>query len=88
MPNAAADKEARMQKLFEQIKMLLIVKMLKEDGFPIEIIPNLFIGSMGAAFSKDNLFICDTLSFTLRSDQAHPDGVRVEEASLHRSFQL
>jgi hypothetical protein len=51
----AADKEARMNRLLEQIKLMLIVKMLKEDGHPIEVIPNLYIGSMGGAFSKDNL---------------------------------
>lgn len=28
------------------------MKMIKEDNQPIEIIPNLYIGSMGAAFSK------------------------------------
>jgi len=38
--------------------------MLKEDGFPIEVVPHLYIGSMGTAFSKDNLI--KGMSMTLR----------------------
>lgn len=47
--------EAKLKIIFEKIKLMFIVKMLKEDGHPNEVIPNLYIGSMGTAYSKDNL---------------------------------
>ena len=37
------------------IKALTALKMSKEDGQPAEVIPNLYIGSIGAAMSKDTL---------------------------------
>ena len=31
------------------------MKLMKEDSIPSEIIPGLFLGSIGAAFTKDSL---------------------------------
>ncbi|KAM3132576.1 hypothetical protein pb186bvf_015389 [Paramecium bursaria] len=45
----------RVQKLVEKIKIYILVKQLKEDGDPIEIIPHLYIGCMGAALNKKKL---------------------------------
>lgn len=41
--------------MLTQIKMLFTMKYLKTDFMPAEIRPNLFIGSIGAAFSKKTL---------------------------------
>lgn len=44
-----------MKKLMERIKIMLVMKQLKEDNLPIEIIPNLYIGCLGSAFNKKKL---------------------------------
>ena len=44
-----------MKKIMEQIKLIMVVKLLKDDGKPVEVIPNLYIGSIGTAYSKENL---------------------------------
>lgn len=41
--------------LFSKIIVILAGKYTKTDPFPIEVIDNLFIGSIGAALSKENL---------------------------------
>jgi hypothetical protein len=41
--------------LFLAIKALSAMKMTKTDRIPSEIIPNLFLGSIGAAFNKESL---------------------------------
>lgn len=41
--------------VLSQVKNCLIAKYLKEDNLPIEVIENLYIGSVGVAFSKQNL---------------------------------
>lgn len=43
------------KKIMERIKILLIMRQLKDDNTPIEIIPNLFIGCLGAALNKKKL---------------------------------
>ena len=44
-----------MDKLFIQIKALVALKLTQEDSEPSEIIPNLYLGSIGAALSKKTL---------------------------------
>lgn len=38
-----------------QVKALFIIQKKKKDGIPIEVIPNLYIGSVGAAFNRSEL---------------------------------
>lgn len=38
-----------------QIKALFIIQKKKKDGIPVEVIPNLYIGSVGAAFNRSEL---------------------------------
>lgn len=38
-----------------QVKLLMVVRMLKEDATPIEIMDHLFIGSIAAAYAKEAL---------------------------------
>jgi hypothetical protein len=49
------------QHLMERIKIIFVMKYLKTDYQPAEIRPNLFLGSIGAAFSKKTL---DSLGIT------------------------
>lgn len=37
------------------MKALTAMKLVKEDGMPGAVFPDLFIGSVGAAYNKDNL---------------------------------
>jgi hypothetical protein len=39
----------------EKIKIFLVMKQLKEDSAPAEIIPNLFLGCLGCALNKKKL---------------------------------
>ena len=41
--------------LFTKLTIIFAAKYIKEDNMPIEVIDNLYIGSIGAALSKDNL---------------------------------
>lgn len=41
--------------LFTKLTIIFAGKYIKEDNMPIEVIENLYIGSIGAALSKDNL---------------------------------
>lgn len=47
--------EERKNKIIKQVKMLLALKFKKDDPIPAEIIPGLFIGSIGAALNQDYL---------------------------------
>lgn len=53
--NKTEEENQKMKKIMEQIKLIMIVKLLKDDGKPVEVIPNLYIGSIGTAYSKENL---------------------------------
>ena len=37
------------------IKAMIAMKLKKEDNIPSEIIPNVFLGSVGCAFDKETL---------------------------------
>ena len=37
------------------LQVLTAIKMKKKDGIPAEIIPNLYLGSVGAFMNKDKL---------------------------------
>jgi hypothetical protein len=41
--------------LYLAIKAMSAMRMTREDTIPAEIIPNLFLGSIGAAFNKKTL---------------------------------
>jgi hypothetical protein len=41
--------------LFLAIKAMSAMKMTKDDSVPAEIIPGLYLGSIGAAFNKESL---------------------------------
>ncbi|CAD8107940.1 unnamed protein product [Paramecium sonneborni] len=43
------------QNLMDKIKIILIMRQLKEDSIPIEIIPNLYLGCLGCALNKKKL---------------------------------
>ncbi|CAK94672.1 unnamed protein product (macronuclear) [Paramecium tetraurelia] len=43
------------QNLMDKIKIFLIMRQLKEDSIPIEIIPNLYLGCLGCALNKKKL---------------------------------
>ncbi|CDW90467.1 dual specificity protein phosphatase 1 isoform 2 [Stylonychia lemnae] len=45
----------RIQKLMLAIKAMTAMKLTREDNVAAEIIPNLFLGSVGVAFNKDSL---------------------------------
>ena len=45
----------------QQIKLLMVMKMLKEDAAPIEIMDHLYIGSIAAAYSNKALEKCTIL---------------------------
>jgi len=45
----------KLQNLLLQIQTLLALKHMREDKTPIEVIENLYIGSIGAALSKEEL---------------------------------
>jgi protein-tyrosine phosphatase len=47
--------EQRKSKLIRQVKILLALKFKKDDPIPSELIPGLFIGSIGAALNKEFL---------------------------------
>lgn len=50
------DKTKRNLKLlFTKLTVILAGKYIKEDNMPIEVIENLYIGSIGAALTKENL---------------------------------
>ncbi|CAD8107458.1 unnamed protein product [Paramecium sonneborni] len=45
----------QVQNLMDKIKIILIMRQLKEDSIPIEIIPNLYLGCLGCALNKKKL---------------------------------
>lgn len=47
--------------MMESIKLLMVMKMLKEDAAPIEIMDHLYIGSIAAAYSDQALKKCTIL---------------------------
>ena len=50
-----AKKMVQAEKLYEVMKALTAMKLTKEDKQPGEVIPNLFLGSIGAAYNKEVL---------------------------------
>ena len=53
----ADEKESKdkINKIATLLKAIMALKMTKDDKQPAEVIPNLFIGSIGSAMSKDIL---------------------------------
>jgi hypothetical protein len=49
------NKDEFVNKVMKQIRMFLALKYCKTDNIPAELIPGLFIGSIGAAMSKSKL---------------------------------
>jgi len=47
----------------EKIKILLIMKQLKTDSTPVEIVPYLYLGCLGAALNKKKLLECFRISY-------------------------
>ena len=47
--------ERKAKMLMIAIKALSAMKLSKEDNIPSEIIPNLFLGSVGVAFNRESL---------------------------------
>ena len=48
-------KEQLMNNVMKQIRMFLALKYCKTDNIPSEVVPGLFIGSIGAAMCKNKL---------------------------------
>lgn len=46
---------AKVQKLVKTFKIIRTVNLMKNDNLPIEIIDNIFIGSIGASMNKQSL---------------------------------
>jgi hypothetical protein len=58
------------------VKTLSTLKLMKEDKTPIEIIENLYIGSVGAAYNKEALLenkITHIVVAASNIKQYHPD---------------
>lgn len=55
----ALEKNPQLQKkldiIMTEIKAIFAIKHMKTDNIPAEIIPGLYLGSIGAAFSRKNL---------------------------------
>lgn len=47
--------ESFSERLMQQIRMFMALKHFKTDGVPIEVVENVFLGSIGAAMSKKRL---------------------------------
>lgn len=50
-----AEQKRKMNNLMASFKTLMGLQYMKKDGLPIEVIPNLYIGSIGAALNKKGL---------------------------------
>lgn len=54
-PSALAGASEGELRLLQQVRIILALKHAKTDGQPAEIYPHLYLGSVGAAMSKNNL---------------------------------
>jgi hypothetical protein len=50
-----AEQKRKMDNLYASFKALMGLQYMKKDGLPIEVLPNLYIGSIGAALNKKGL---------------------------------
>lgn len=55
MEAKAAAKKVDHDKVYQVMKALTAMKLVKEDGVPGAVFPDIFIGSVGAAYNKENL---------------------------------
>jgi hypothetical protein len=55
MEKKAAEKKIDQDKVYQVMKALTAMKLVKEDGMPGAVFPDIFIGSVGAAYNKENL---------------------------------
>ena len=55
MDQKAAEKKVDHDKVYQVMKILTAMKLVKEDGVPKEVTPELYIGSIGAAYNKKSL---------------------------------
>jgi len=46
---------SKMKKIMTQVKAIMGIHYMKNDGIPAEILPGFYLGSIGAAFNKKNL---------------------------------
>ena len=55
MDKKAAEKKVDHDKVYQVMKILTAMKLVKTDGMPIAVLPDLYIGSIGAAYNKKGL---------------------------------
>lgn len=55
MDQKAAEKKVDRDKVYQVMKALTAMKLVKEDGQPMPVFPDIFIGSVGAAYNKEAL---------------------------------
>uniref|UniRef100_A0A7S0D7T6 Dual specificity phosphatase n=1 Tax=Micromonas pusilla TaxID=38833 RepID=A0A7S0D7T6_MICPS len=54
----AEERDERVRKIVSLVKVLLTAKKIKEDSVPAEVVPGVFLGSVGAAHDRDALDAC------------------------------
>ena len=72
----------RVQKLMLAIKAMTAMKLTRDDNVAAEIIPGVFLGSVGCAFNKDALIRHKITHILTCADKIHP---RFPDVSL-KSF--
>ena len=55
MEAKAAQKKVDADKVYQVMKALTAMKLVKEDGVPAQVFPDIFLGSVGAAYNKESL---------------------------------
>lgn len=55
MEAKAAAKKVDQDKVYQVMKALTAMKLVKEDGVPAQVFPDIFLGSVGAAYNKEGL---------------------------------
>ena len=55
MDKKAEEKKVDHDKVYQVMKILTAMKLVKEDGLPVAVCPDLYIGSIGAAYNKKGL---------------------------------
>lgn len=52
VPSGNSTKDRVVEELAKKLRMMMALKYCREDNFPDEVIPGLFIGSIGSALNK------------------------------------
>lgn len=55
MEAKVAAKKIDQDKVYQVMKALTAMKLVKEDGIPAAVFPDIFLGSVGAAYNKPGL---------------------------------